>query len=107
MKEYSLIFEAEDVNDKGWDTITNILKENIPGFEVLYGNGNYIEFRWNIINKLPIKVQEYIEKCRFHVENTNDNIFNIVHAYLDVLIDCKIITYDEEGYIMKYIGLID
>ena len=47
MKEYSLIFEAEDVNDEGWDTIANILRENIPGFEVLYGDGNYMEFKWD------------------------------------------------------------
>ena len=47
MKEYSLIFEAENVNDEGWDTIANILRENIPGFEVLYGNGNYMEFKWD------------------------------------------------------------
>lgn len=39
-----LIFEAEDVNDPKWDIIIDVLSENIPGFEVRYGDGNYMNF---------------------------------------------------------------
>lgn len=48
-KKYSLdtfVFEAEDVNDPRWDVIINILKANIDGFEVRYGDGDYINFYW-------------------------------------------------------------
>lgn len=42
-----LIFEAEDVNDERWNVIIETLRDNLPGFEVLYGEGDYMEFRWN------------------------------------------------------------
>jgi len=39
-----LIFEAEDVNDPKWDKVIEVLSDNIPGFEVRYGDGNYMNF---------------------------------------------------------------
>lgn len=39
-----VIFEADDVNDSTWDIIISVLRENIPGFHVGYGNGNYMAF---------------------------------------------------------------
>ena len=39
-----LIFEAWDVNDPKWDVVIDILNENIPGFEVRYGDGNNMIF---------------------------------------------------------------
>lgn len=39
-----LIFEAEDVNDPAWETVIDVLTENIPGFNVGYGNGNWMAF---------------------------------------------------------------
>lgn len=47
MEKNSLLFEVEDVNDEGWDMIIETLKDNLPGFEVLYGDGNYMEFKWD------------------------------------------------------------
>ena len=43
-EENILIFEAEDVNDPKWDAVIDVLSENIPGFEVRYGDGNYMNF---------------------------------------------------------------
>ena len=39
-----VIFEAEDVNDPTWEYIISVLKANIPGFNVGYGNGNWMAF---------------------------------------------------------------
>lgn len=39
-----LTFEVEDVNDPLWEMIIEVLKENINGFEVAYGDGNWINF---------------------------------------------------------------
>ena len=39
-----VIFEADDVNDPTWDTIISVLRENIPGFHVGFGDGNYMAF---------------------------------------------------------------
>lgn len=39
-----VIFEAEDVNDLTWEYIISVLRENIPGFHVGYGNGNWMAF---------------------------------------------------------------
>lgn len=47
MEKNSLLFEAEDVNDENWDMIIEMLRDNLPGFEVLYGDGNYMEFKWD------------------------------------------------------------
>lgn len=43
-EENILIFEAWDVNDPRWDVIIDVLSENIPGFEVRYADGNYMNF---------------------------------------------------------------
>ena len=64
----------------------------------------------NIINRLPAKVQERIEGFKHHIKNAPEEysrVFNLVHNYLDALMDIEIISYDEEGYIMEYIGLIN
>ena len=39
-----LLFEAEDCNDPMWEYVIAILSENIPGFNVGYGNGNWMAF---------------------------------------------------------------
>ena len=39
-----LLFEAEDCNDPMWEYVIAILSENIPGFSVGYGNGNWMAF---------------------------------------------------------------
>lgn len=39
-----VIFEAEDVNDPTQENIISVLRENIPGFNVGYGNGNWMAF---------------------------------------------------------------
>ena len=39
-----VIFEAEDVDDPTWDYIISVLRENIPGFNVGYGYGNWMAF---------------------------------------------------------------
>lgn len=39
-----VIFEAEDVNDPTWDYIISVLRENIPGFHVGYGDDNWMSF---------------------------------------------------------------
>lgn len=39
-----LAFEADDVNDPRWDTVIKVLKENIEGFEVVYADGNWMNF---------------------------------------------------------------
>lgn len=39
-----ITFRAEDVNDPRWEKIISVLKANIPGFEVLYGDGNWMNF---------------------------------------------------------------
>ena len=39
-----VIFEAEDVNDPTWETIISVLRENIPGFNVGYGDGDWMAF---------------------------------------------------------------
>ena len=41
---YVAIFEAFDVNDLAWDIIIKVLRENIPGFNVGFGDGNYMAF---------------------------------------------------------------
>lgn len=41
---YVAIFEASDVNDLAWDIIIKVLRENIPGFNVGFGDGNYMAF---------------------------------------------------------------
>lgn len=41
-----VIFEAEDVNDPAWDKIIKILQDN--GIKVQYGDGNYMNFIWEI-----------------------------------------------------------
>jgi len=43
-KNNVVIFEADDVNDSTWDVIISILKEHIPGFSVVYGDGNRMAF---------------------------------------------------------------
>ena len=47
MEKNSLLFEAENVNDEGWDMIIEMLRNNLSGFEILYGDGNYMEFKWD------------------------------------------------------------
>lgn len=47
MEKNSLLFEAEDVNDEKWNMIIETLRDNLLGFEVLYGDGNYMEFKWD------------------------------------------------------------
>ena len=39
-----ITFRAEDVNDPRWEKIISVLKATIPGFEVLYGDGNWMNF---------------------------------------------------------------
>lgn len=39
-----VIFEADDVNDPTWEIIINVLRENVQGFNVGYGRGNYMAF---------------------------------------------------------------
>ena len=39
-----VIFEANDCNDPTWDVIIQVLRENIPGFNVGYGIGNFMAF---------------------------------------------------------------
>lgn len=34
--------EAEDVNDEGWKKIIKVLSDNLPGFSVNYGNGDFM-----------------------------------------------------------------
>lgn len=41
---YVAIFEASDVNDLAWDIIIKVLRGNIPGFNVGFGDGNYMAF---------------------------------------------------------------
>ena len=41
---YVLLFEAEDCNDPMWGYVIEILSENIPGFNVGYGKGNWMAF---------------------------------------------------------------
>ena len=41
---YVAIFEASDVNNLAWEIIIKVLRENIPGFNVGFGDGNYMEF---------------------------------------------------------------
>ena len=41
---YIVLFEAEDVNDPTWELIIAILREHIPGFNVGYGNDNWMAF---------------------------------------------------------------
>ena len=43
-KNNIVIFEVEDVNDPTWDVIISTLREHIPGFNVGYGNGNWMAF---------------------------------------------------------------
>lgn len=42
--ENILVFEAEDCNDPRWEVIINILEKNIPGFEVRYADGDWMNF---------------------------------------------------------------
>lgn len=39
-----LLFEAEDCDDPMWEYVITILRENIPGFSVGYGKGNWMAF---------------------------------------------------------------
>ena len=39
-----VIFEADDANDPTWETIISVLRENIPGFSVGYGDGDWMAF---------------------------------------------------------------
>ena len=40
----TLIFDSWDCNDKDWDTIIKVLRDNLPDFEVLYLDGNNRKF---------------------------------------------------------------
>lgn len=42
--ENILVFEAVDVNDPSWDRVIDVLRDNIHGFEVRYGDGNSMIF---------------------------------------------------------------
>ena len=64
-----VIFEADDVNDSTWDTIISVLRENIPGFHVGYGDGNYMAFA------IPKEFQrEEDNMIRFDVKDFGSNI---------------------------------
>lgn len=39
-----LVFEAWDVNDPAWERVIDVLRDNIPGFEVRYGDGHNMIF---------------------------------------------------------------
>lgn len=41
---FVLLFEAEDCNDPMWEYVIDILSKNISGFNVGYGNGNWMAF---------------------------------------------------------------
>lgn len=45
--ENSVLFQADDVNDESWETIIEILKDNLPDFSVSYGDGDYMTFSWS------------------------------------------------------------
>lgn len=47
MSEHLLIFDADDCNDKDWDIVIECLKEHLPNFQVLYADGDYMNFRWD------------------------------------------------------------
>jgi hypothetical protein len=43
-----LRLEAENVNDDGWEKVIDTLRDNLPGFVVTYGDGNYMTFSFNV-----------------------------------------------------------
>ena len=42
-----LRLEAENVNDDGWKKVIDTLRDNLPGFVVTYGDGNYMTFSFH------------------------------------------------------------
>ena len=49
-----LIFTAWDVNDPNWDRVIKVLRDNIPDFEVRYGDGNNMIFVFPSKENAPV-----------------------------------------------------
>lgn len=45
--KHLLVFEAQDCNDPDWDKVIEVLREQLPDFEVFFADGNNMNFRWN------------------------------------------------------------
>ena len=64
-----------------------------------------------IVKLLSSKVKERIEEYKklYAIETTENRVYlsNMIRTYLRALEDCDVITYDESGNIMEYIGLFN
>lgn len=66
--------------------------------------GDYIA-----ISKLPQKAQDAIEdfKRLYDADGYRDgHLWRLLRSYCDALVDCEIITENDAGYIMEYVGVI-
>lgn len=79
-----VIFEADDVNDPTWDIIISVLRENIPGFHVGYGDGNYMAFA---IPKELQRGEDNMVKFDAKDFGSNINIFVYVNGESDYVFD--------------------
>lgn len=53
-------FEAENCNDKSWNVIIKTLKDHLPNFDVYYGDGDNMTFRFGTIDVRTVLVH-YLE----------------------------------------------
>lgn len=63
-----VIFEAEDVNDPTWHHIIKVLKDNIPDFQLGYGDGDYMSFA------IPKETKEQKEVSERQVNTRNEKL---------------------------------
>ena len=50
ISDHLLIFDAYDCNDKDWQIVIKCLEKNLKNFNVLYADGNWMNFRWGTKN---------------------------------------------------------
>lgn len=53
-------FEAENCNDKSWNVIIKTLKDHLPNFDVSYGDGDYMTFRFGDVDVRTL-LENYLE----------------------------------------------
>ena len=75
-------FEAENCNDKSWDVIIKTLKDHLPNFDVYYGDGDNMTFRFGTIDVRTVLVH-YLE-------------FNYLQAYPFCELKNRVYIYKDE-----------
>lgn len=91
-----VIFEADDVNDPTWDIIISVLRENIPGFHVGYGDGNYMafaipkEFQREEDNMIRFDVKDFGSNIEIFANIDDENDYVVFDEYHD---DCIYFPY--------------